>query len=851
MKKSFSILKHLMSLFILVFVMTGCDMMNVGVKDFLMKYTETAAVEVVKFNGTYDFDASGKRCLSCQRDQSVTLMLRNPQKYQLDIQFKLDNPNWEIIKGRDYFVTTNSDCTEVSFSFDKDFLNGVEWESGGGFNLNGNITLLEPASGRYFDEFRIEWNDNSTPPAVENLLLNLTQADSGNYVLCFFMPEISANVPTSIVHLRDTKKLVITENGTEKIYYFRYDTEVEPAALTFYIDSSMTAVSTDIVQTPSGFQNLTGLSSVQPVFSNITVPPETRACYHEVTSCTPSTDREDKFSVKIIDDAGLYSDVKISNKASKLKPVTFNVDNDQTYGAAELSNTKTILFNHDLQDEDGNYVDSVTIEYKVYLSNDGTNYFLEQSGSLVRNMAVTPSIELPPAKNYKIEAYARKDYYVKSDTKDVKFNVSRSPNYYISQSGNDDIIAGGTLLKPYYSINKCVSEIIEEIDNYGINSAGYNIYLLTNLTVDENEDFYDGNHMQNAFAWFEYDSRIAAKATEVNPFKLTISGYNGNKTINFNRNSTNRGMGLYFEYNKNTEYILNNLTLTGAYHNQKGAVVFLSNHGYGLSDPVTTTDCQLTLINTTITGNTIERIDTVDYPGAGLYFEGPGKLNLSGAVKIYNNKIINNFGFEDETTNANNLYIGVSAGNSGVQNRVTIKGSLAGSNIGIRTAERPGNPNSPAIPFTSGYGYKAGGLHAGINPETYFTGDLDFIGFDELTGEACVEIDHGTVAGDGINEIQSYAFNSQGPFTKSDKPRLVIKNTSDVVLSESDLDSISVKIMDNLTVVKDVTANGTKTLTLDLSNCIFGEAQRTYSVEIIFVYNGQGYSQTLDLTVRN
>ena len=849
MKKSSSILKHLMSLFILVFVMTGCDMMNVGVKDFLLKYTETAAVEVIKFNGTYDFDASGKRCLSCQRDQSVTLMLRNPQKYQLDINFVLDYSLdiFSLEKGNHYFITSNSDCTEVTLTFNKDFLKLYETESpvDGYFNLDGKITLYEPSSGRYFDEYRIEWVDNSTPPAVENLLLNLTQAENGNYVLCFFLPEISRKVNDN--HFNDTKKLVITENETEKVYYFKYNADVSPSTLKFYTDSLMENESTDIVQNASGFPNLTGLNETQTVFSALQVPPETKACYYEVTSSTPSTDREDKFSVKIIDDAGLYSDVKISNKASKLKPVTFNVDNDQTYSAAELSNTKTILFNHDLQDEDGNYVDSVTIEYKVYLSNDGTNYSLDQSGSLVRNMAVTPSIELPPAKNYKIEAYARKDYYVKSDTKDVKFNVSRSPNYYISQSGNDDISAGGTLLKPYYSINKCVSEIGEEINNYGINSAGYNIYLLTNLTAVENDNFE--YHIKNAFAWVEYDSRIAAKATEVNPFKLTISGYNGNKTINFNRNSTNKGIGLYFEYNKNTEYILNNLTLTGAYHDQKGAVVFVSNYGHGLNDPVTATDCQLTLINTTITGNTIECTDEVVFQGAGVYFVGPGQLNLSGAVKIYNNKIINNAGSDTEVMTANNLFIGLSQENTGVQNNVIIKGSLAGSNIGIRTDKRPGSAHSmpPSIPFTSDYGYKAGGRHAGINPETYFTGDLDFIGVNEA-GEVCVEVEHGEVQGDTINEELEISIKDFAEtYKSSDKPQLQIETLSGKQLSSTDLDSIEITIKDNFTVVKKIT----NTLTLDLSNCIFGESKRTYQVDVIVKYNGQGYNQLLNLTVTN
>lgn len=866
MKKSFCMPKHFLSLFILGFVLTGCEFFNVGVKDFLEKYTETAGVMEYELDGIYPTDSSGVVCIDSETDHTIKLNLRNPKGLDLYVVYEFDVPEMNPWNGNpegltlgtagNYTLGTSGsffrsysiqrDNTQYEINFNAALLSAIENAtledkenqsiSNPTKNISGRIRIINMVTGVEFDSFPITLSANTKPLDVEQLVLNKTTDVQNKYVLCFFMPVMSNS--TNKIHYLDTHKILINCEGVEKTYYFNYS----GSNYTFYdkpinddskqqVENFKTSCDTDVLSE----------NSLQQKFSSLQTPSGYVPCYYVTDNILKDT--ESRFSVKIVDDAGLYSEATISNRAQKLNPVVIkdlngneissagNLD-DTILAADENSNTAKIILDHDLKTTADDSCSSVIIDYKVYEFNNG-NYVLKKSGSLTKTAGSTPSIELPPHKGYKIEAYARKDYYLKSElTEKNNIKISRSPNFYISQNGNDDE-NDGTKARPYGSIRKCVDEIIKQVDDYGIDSNGYNIYLLTNLTVDENEIFDVAyGYYHNSYAWFETSSAISTKASGSNPFKLTISGFGGNKTIDFNRSNENRlGKGFYFGGNPYSEYILKDLTLTGACDTQKAAVMF---------DAGDITTCQLSLINTTITKNMIiEDDEQLTYKGAGLYYAGSGKVNLSGAVKIFGNTTKLSSGKEYES----NFHI--DADSSPAQNTINITGSLKGSDIHVSLATQPDNTR-PSIPFTIGYGYNSG-FNNGVNPEEYFKGDSHYIGVNE-SGEACVEIDHGTVAGYEINEIKFISLPSE-TFTSVSKPKLVVKKAADGSgdpIPDKDFDSINIRIMDNVTLVKEIK----NSLTLDLSNCIFEESERTYKVYVDIIYYGQGYTEVLNLTVK-
>jgi len=125
----------------------------------------------------------------------------------------------------------------------------------------------------------------------------------------------------------------------------------------------------------------------------------------------------------------------------------------------------------------------------------------------------------------------------------------------------------------------------------------------------------------------------------------------------------------------------------------------------------------------TITGNSASQF------GGAIYCEG--NLSISGVNNITEN--------HNAAGGSSNIYL--PAGKT-----IKITGALSSngtnSRIGITTATAP--TILTAVPFTTDYGFTAGGFNEGIHPGNYFISDNYSINKDATTGEATIFLNSGT-----------------------------------------------------------------------------------------------------------
>ncbi len=92
--KKYSKLKSLFGLttsLFLSFSLISCDLFNLDLEDFFVKYTETAAIDKDFKTDSIGIDISGIECVESNEDKTVTFYLRNPQHYKLVFSYEFDH----------------------------------------------------------------------------------------------------------------------------------------------------------------------------------------------------------------------------------------------------------------------------------------------------------------------------------------------------------------------------------------------------------------------------------------------------------------------------------------------------------------------------------------------------------------------------------------------------------------------------------------------------------------------------------------------------------------------------------------------------------------------------------------
>ncbi|MDO4506238.1 MAG: right-handed parallel beta-helix repeat-containing protein [Spirochaetales bacterium] len=562
----------------------------------------------MQMNDSYEVDASGRKCYGSDSDKSIDLYLRNPQRYDINFDYKYNLSGLESVIAAPsvpFTIIQNPiDKTMATLTFKKEFLEKID---NGDFTVDGtiqkniseDIRLTEKGTGRLFDSFHIDLSANTKPPRFRYSMFqrkgNIGDDDTC-YVLCFNIPKIDGTI-----HERDTRNLYIGKDHWT--FSGNITTDADLTA-----DASNRYKLTTVQPTPLRLLDDTDDTS----FLN-PEPTALTSLYYIIDDKNPEDNTENiGYMLRIQDDEGLYNQVYVSIKALQLKePLTVS----ENGSAVEDSNIVS--------------ADDNTGYYKLVLTHSkGTWQFDETYGKIDgQNLTAMPKIcytiyqnsipfasgtqtapvkiNLPPSSTkYTVKAYAHENGYVDSDEIEVKdIKVTRSTNYYVSQNGSDLTGLGSPAL-PYRTIQKAVSDFENYValGDFDVSSQCV-IRVMSDLTPVASDKF---DAPGNSFITFSKTN------------KYLIEGYGRKFTIDAKK----KGRIIYSASSSNIE--LKNLILKGGFSSDQGAAICIKASDNGI----------LTIDSCTVSEN--EGIGANCY--GGIIFASKGKLSLTDS-HLSNNKL--------------------------------------------------------------------------------------------------------------------------------------------------------------------------------------------------------------------
>ena len=198
MKKSFIYNCIILSVFC---VISGCDMFNQSLPDYLRFWTEVARTAKYEFDGSYP-QRNGYTNLPSGADRLITYYLLNPQEYTLKAEVTFPG-GITALAGTDYIIEQDvSDKALFYLTLCNHFLLPLD---GDGAIITPVLNLTEPASMRDFGSYSIPIRINSPPPAVISPTVLRSGTVPETYVICFNVPDMSA----ASIH-RDISELKIS-----------------------------------------------------------------------------------------------------------------------------------------------------------------------------------------------------------------------------------------------------------------------------------------------------------------------------------------------------------------------------------------------------------------------------------------------------------------------------------------------------------------------------------------------------------------------------------------------------------------------------------------------------------------
>ncbi len=535
--------------------------MQEPVREWFDYYTDTAAVDSDRVISSYNTNASGVICFESNGDRSITLYLRNPQQYRLDFTYEFTNEYMQSYVESNFgtsFVTfiESADGNTALMVFSEAFLYAVDMgrctDSNGKVikDISGNITLTESTSRRSFDKYGLVLSADSKPSRIRSAMFqrNGGQNDpSSRYVLCFYLQNLE-----DTINYADLHKIYIGSN----LWTFETGNY-----------NSITSSSSGLSLTPpSDLKNLNGETTVFPSIDGYTAFYYTTNVYPEGAAGLVS------YTIKVVDDAGLYEETTVTTQTEQLSPPVISADNDSSQSPDDETGLYSLVISHPRTtlryNESTNEFDTVS-----GLSASPTIvYTIKQGTTLVKTGAGTApvTVSLSPGSGYSVTAYAYcKGYVDSAEVTNTGIKVTGTSTFYVSSSGND---TSGTGYKgnPFKTISRAFTAIT---DSRASSDAAitYAIKLLTDISVDD-------------WSTVTGDAYISFSSSG---FNLTIEGYGGVKTVTLN--SGGRGVLVSSSANSLT---LKNIKLTGASvgSSERGAGVKLESGKFVLAGSTTITD---------------------------------------------------------------------------------------------------------------------------------------------------------------------------------------------------------------------------------------------------------------------
>lgn len=450
MKVSFSKVKYVFFVYILLFCFSSCNLFeevfNEPVKEYFKEYTETAGImrwEITK--GEWHEDTNGRISLSSSQDVEVSLYLRNPQNFYFsennaELDFSaLDNSQVKNTFGseaEESLVTISQDSNDnsiLTLKYPSEFLSQTET----GFEISPEITLYHPVSQIPFATYSdLKLYSNSAPPPV---LGAAVYKDSEKYVLFFNMPEKSL---LKGIHKDITSISVTSSKGDE------YESSITVNADGTFSFSNSSSFNTG---------NNSSDSKYTPSSPTVTfVEKDGQAAY--LVTKDKLSDQNTTYTITLKDKAGLSSFVVASANSTKLGDVSVLDSSGKTIstGSSDICNIEqnigssyaTVTFSPAKTAGGQNTADS-KIVYKIYQGSDSTGKLIasgeSSGGDFKYNL---------PAGEVFAQVYARKDLFADSDMKEYKFFVARA-TLYVSPNGDDDK-NNGSQDSPFKTIKKAI-----------------------------------------------------------------------------------------------------------------------------------------------------------------------------------------------------------------------------------------------------------------------------------------------------------------------------------------------------------------------------------------------------------
>ena len=450
------------------FLLTACNFetvleptFNDPAEEFFKEYTESAAIMQHQILVPTYNDGNLRLCISSMEEGSVTLFMRNPQRYKLNTTVTFPALDSEIDLSA---VTIEQDTNDtlkltmpVTFLVDADE----------GKEISPTVHIIEPKSGRNFGDYSFRLFSNTKPPELNNPTV-LNESNT-TFVIAFDMPSQAE------LALRHKDLTSISVNGQS------YPVSVDADGNFTFSDSSFSTTQKKLI--PIGGKTFTY---------------NDRSVYY--TTGEPFVEGDKEYSIILADKAGLSSTSLASTKITKLNSPTItnvsgksieskydtdynSVTNEYKPKSLPLLSGKTFstaTITAPTTDNLGGAVsaDGLEVHYTLY---NGT----PKVAKLVKTGTFSGSLTLElEVGSWYLETYATKTNYEKS-AKAISYIRVLDSCLFIGETGSDeDTEADGTDALPYKTIHKAIADINKRNDD----SVEYTLMIQGKVEGEENTD---------------------------------------------------------------------------------------------------------------------------------------------------------------------------------------------------------------------------------------------------------------------------------------------------------------------------------------------------------------------------
>ena len=631
-KRNKALICSIFAILAFIFSLVSCDNFNKPVREYFDYYTNTAGIgemAVPESIGTWN----GMPVIESTSDKEIIFYLRNPKNYTLLTECAYSDSNMP----RGAIAQDTADKSRIKMLLEANDLVTYEESYPDDKIISGIITLQVDDGRPPFDGFfPFSILVNSAPPPIRGSTLQLSQNNSGTYILCFYAPKTNGTV-----HI-DTKKIYINNEC------YDFGTDGKPVNRT-----GITSSDPQFITITNPLTQLYPIKNTSITFSgNDNAPANYAACYYD-TKIPADYSGQMNYTVSLKDDYGFESKERITNSIRILKNPAVNVSTG-IYNADPDTKKYTVRISHDGKDTSGNSIGGNATVYYTVTETSGLTPF-EGSSTLEDSANGTADIQLGKG-TYTITTYASKLDFIDSDSVTVNNVVIKEPAVFYVDGSNgkdDDTAYDGSFNKPFKTINKALSAFSDALtaDNTIIKCT---IYLKDDITVERADYQYHLLELNN------FSGKTVELAGKTNKKIIDTTGY---------MPEGNPGDKALIRINENNSLILSNIEIKG----------------YDVEyDPVIQNSGALTLDNSSIT----------DCPWVTYAIINEGNIIFKGTVNVKNNKFVRVIFDEENIPSAIEYDRNVTLHDGST---IDVSELSSGSKIGISTYPAPGTGESKLI----------------------------------------------------------------------------------------------------------------------------------------------------------